>query len=120
MKKLFSIFLTILTMGICLLSLTAFDKNETLQCVYVKTGGKGDGTSADNPLGSLAEAYKAVSEGGEIVVMGSYRVPLNREGSSRAAFVEPAHGGRIVVRGYDAKATLLFNGVYEYHMSGET
>ncbi|MBQ2734159.1 MAG: DUF5110 domain-containing protein [Clostridia bacterium] len=120
MKKLFGIFLAILAMSISLLCLTAFDENENIECVYVKTGGSGDGSSADSPLGSLAEAYKALSEGGEIVVIGSYRVPLNREGTTRAAFVEPYHSGKITVRGYDGKATLLFSGIYEYHLSGET
>ena len=36
--------------------------------VYVKDGGTGDGTSALSPLGDLADAIRAVSGGGKVVL----------------------------------------------------
>lgn len=120
MKKLFGIFLAVIAMVICVAGLSGFDAKDKPECVYVKNGGKGDGAAADAPLGSLAEAYKLLAEGGEIVIMGTYRVPLNKEETSRTAFVEPLHNGSITVRGYDKSSVLLFNGVYEYHLGGDT
>ena len=38
--------------------------------VYVKDGGKGDGSSASSPLGDLADAIRAVSGGGKVVLTG--------------------------------------------------
>ena len=120
MKKLFAIFLAVITMGICVTGLSSFDTKEAPERLYVKTGGSGDGLTADSPMASLAEAYKALTNGGEIVIMGSYRVPLNRERTTRSAFVEPEHAGKITVRGYDSSSILLFNTVYEYHLGGDT
>ncbi len=120
MKKLFSIFLAVFAMSICVMGLTAFDKKDAPERVYVKTGGRGDGASSDAPLGSLADAYKVLVDGGEIVVIGNYRVPLNREGTARNAFVEPEHAGKITLRGYDEAAVLLFSGIYEFSLSGDT
>ncbi len=120
MKKLFRIFLAVIAMSMCVMGLSAFDVKEVPERVYVKTGGKGNGSSPETPLGSLVDAYKAVSEGGEIVIMGNYRLPINREGTTRTAFVEPAHSGKITVSGYDKASVLLFNGVYDYHLSGDT
>lgn len=89
--------------------------------VYVTDGGVGNGASASSPMGSLVDAYKALgADGGEILLCGTVTVPANKEGTSRTAFVEPAHSGKVTVRGYDDKATLLFANPYEYHMSGET
>ncbi len=120
MKKVLKIFLAVFAMSICVMGLTAFDVKDAPERLYVKTGGNGGGTSPDAPLGSLAEAYKILCDGGEIVIIGNYRVPLNKEGTARSAFIEPAHSGRITVRGYDSSSVLLFAGVYEYHLSGDT
>ena len=42
--------------------------------VYVKDGGTGDGTSALSPLGDLADAIRAVSGGGKVVLVGDTSV----------------------------------------------
>ena len=42
--------------------------------VYVKDGGKGDGSSASSPLGDLADAIRAVSGGGQVVLTGDTSV----------------------------------------------
>ena len=88
--------------------------------VYVSDGGSGDGTSAASPLGSLTDAYTALGDEGEIVLVGTVSVPLNKIGTTRSAFVEPAHSGKITISGNDGDATLLFGSVYEYYISGET
>ncbi len=111
MKK----YLLILCM-ILLLAVTA-----SAATVYVSDGGTGDGTNASAPLGSLTDAYTALgTDGGEIVLVGTVTVPLRKGDTTRTAFVEPAHDGKITLRGNDKNATLLFASPYEYHMSGET
>ena len=94
---------------------------ENADIVYVTDGGTGTGASASSPLGSLTDAYAALgSDGGEIVLVGIVTVPVNKGDTSRTAFVEPAHSGKVTVRGYDDSSVLLFASPYEYHMSGET
>ena len=89
--------------------------------IYVSDGGNGNGSSAVSPLGSLTDAYTALgSDGGEIVLVGNVTLPLNKGGTTRTAFVEPAHSGKVTIRGYDENAVMLFANPYEYHMSGET
>ncbi len=111
MKKYLLIFAMIL-----LLTVTA-----SAATVYVSDGGTGDGTSASTPLGSLTDAYQALgNDGGEIVLVGTVSMPLHKGTTTRTAFVEPAHDGKVTVRGADDSATLLFASVYEYHMSGDT
>lgn len=70
--------------------------------VFVRDGGTGDGSSAKEPLGNIADAYTALgSAGGTIVVCGSYNF------SSTVAnyqYVAPAHTGKITV-------TQKYNGV---------
>ncbi len=103
-----------------LVSLAVAASAESTGRVYVTDGGKGDGSSAHSPMGSLADAYRKVADGGEIIIVGELTVPLNKEKTTRTAFVEPAHKGRITLKGQDASSTLRFDKVYEYHMSGET
>ena len=99
----------------------AVEQIQNADVVYVSDGGEGSGASAASPLGSLTDAYKALgADGGEIVLLGTVSVPLNKEDTTRNAFVEPAHSGKVTLRGTDESATLLFASVYEYHMSGET
>ncbi len=63
---------------------------EDYDVVYVKDGGTGDGKSAANAVGTLADAYdKLGSNGGTIVVCG----PIALTGN----IIEPAHGGQVVV-----------------------
>ncbi len=115
MKKHFLIFLAVICMltacmTICSLAAT----------VYVSDGGTGDGSSASKPLGSLTDAYTAIGNEGEIVLCGTVSVPANKIGTTRNAFVEPAHKGKITLRGNDDTAILLFGSVFEYYISGET
>ncbi len=64
--------------------------------VYLADGGTGDGTSADSPLGSLNDAYAALTDGGTAVVCGTYTVGER--------FVAPTHAGKVTV-------TSVFGGV---------
>ena len=58
--------------------------------VFLKTGGTGDGTSADSPVSTLTEAYKALGiEGGTIVICGDFE--------QTATFSEPAHTGEVLI-----------------------
>ena len=90
-----------------------------LDTVYVSDGANGDGTGKDNALGSLTAAYNALGDdGGEIILIGMVTVPLHAADSTETAFVEPLHNGKVTVCGENA--TLLFDGVYQYHLSGDT
>ncbi len=113
MKKVFIFFLAFMLM----LTLTVAASAAT---VYVSNGGSGNGQSASAPLGSLTDAYAAVGNDGEIVLVGTVSVPVNKIGTTRNAFVEPAHSGKITIRGNDKDACLLFDTVFEYYISGET
>ena len=118
MKKLFCIFLTawIMVMTLSLLHLSAAPK-----AVYVTDGGKGDGSAEASPLGSLTKAYNALgTDGGEIILCGTVTLPKNQIGTTQTAFVEPAHDGKITLRGLNENAVLKFGGVYQFHASGET
>ena len=89
--------------------------------VYVSDGGAGDGTSQSAPLGSLTDAFTALGkDGGEIVIVGTATLPKNPIGTSQNAFVEPEHAGKVILRGADKNAVLLFRGTYQYHLGGET
>lgn len=71
--------------------------------VFMKTGGVGDGKSADSPVGSLTLAYKALGNaGGTIVVCGNFE--------QTATFTEPVHTGEIVI-------TQVWNGI-DYRENG--
>ncbi|MEA4983277.1 MAG: prolyl oligopeptidase family serine peptidase [Paludibacter sp.] len=71
--------------------------------VYMKTGGTGDGTSAENPVGSLTLAYNALgSDGGTVVVCGDFE--------QISTFSEPAHTGEVII-------TQKWNGV-DYRNNG--
>ena len=65
-------------------------ETERFGTLYVKEGGRGDG-SRENPLGSLAEAVKRLADGGgDIVVVGDF---------AAKDFAEPAHTQPIAYRG---------------------
>jgi len=115
MKKMFWFILAICLVG--MLIYAAAEKNTT---VYVSNGGTGNGADASSPVGSLTEAYKKVLDGGEIVIVGDVSVPLERGDTTRSAFTEPRHTGKITVRGYNDSSVLHFDRVYEYHLSGDT
>ena len=47
-----------------------FDVANNTTCLYVKAGGTGNGKEESTPLGSFAEAYKAMkADGGRLVVL---------------------------------------------------
>ena len=76
--------------------------------VYLNDGGTGDGSSAASPLGSLADAVKAVADGGKIVINDTY--------SLNEPFFEPEHTGMITITG----GRFLFNHAEysRYYLSG--
>ena len=115
MKK--TVCCVLLTCFICMLVYAAAENNTT---VYVSNGGTGDGSSASSAMGSLTDAYEKVTNGGEIVIVGEMKVPQNKGDTTRTAFTEPVHNGKITVRGLDSSSVLRFDGVYEYHLGGET
>ncbi|GAB1416143.1 hypothetical protein MASR2M117_15490 [Paludibacter sp.] len=62
----------------------------TQNVVFLKTGGTGDGSSANSPVGTLTLAYKALGNaGGTLVVCGDFE--------QTATFTEPAHSGEVVI-----------------------
>ena len=90
-----------------------------LDTIYVSDGANGDGTSVGYALGSLTAAYNALgNDGGEIIIVDTVTVPLHAGDSTETAFVEPSHSGKVTLHGENA--ILLFSGVYQYHLSGDT
>lgn len=51
---------------------TADFDDATATTVYVAAGATGTGASADDPMGSIADAYAMLTAGGEIVIVGDY------------------------------------------------
>lgn len=89
--------------------------------VYVKTGGTGNGLSAQSPLGSLKDAYNALGgKSGTIVICGPYIIT--------SAFVAPAHSGTVTITGVygntdyrNSGASLTFDSSkLRYTLGGET
>ena len=82
MKKLHFIFLLILC---ALLTVSAFAADTV---VFVASGGEGDGTSAESPLGSLSDAVTVLKDtGGTVVITNDYKIT--------AATDLPAYGGLV-------------------------
>ena len=102
------------------LGVSAEDEAPAETVLHVKTGGTGDGKSADSPLGDIGKAFKALSEcGGRIVVYGKYELASSSlHDETWGAFVEPKHAKKITVSGSDAFLVCKEN--YRYYMSGET
>ena len=97
MKKLHFIFLLILC---ALLTVSAFAADTV---VFVASGGEGDGTSAESPLGSLSDAVTVLKDtGGTVVITNDYKIT--------AATDLPAYGGTVTI-------TSLYDGV-DYRESG--
>lgn len=68
-----------------------FDAVTPYASLHLASGGTGDGSSAESPLGDLAAAVGKLALGGTLTVDGSFPVP--------AGFREPAHSGEIVYTG---------------------
>lgn len=97
----------------------ALFETDSARVVYLADGGSGSGVTANAPVGSLADAYAALSDtGGTLVICGPYRFST--------AFVAPAHSGRVTVtsvyggvdyrRTADARLVLDAN----FYIGGET
>ncbi len=70
--------------------------------VYLKQGATGNGTSADDPIGTITSAYTMLGDnGGTIVVMGSFKMQSN--------FTAPVTSGTVKITG-------VYNGID--HRSG--
>ena len=97
--------------------------------IFVCDGAMGNGLSADNPTGDLEYAFRALKDGGTVVICGKCTVPVNLPdyfGREADAFQEPIHGGRItltsVYGGTDYRkngACLYFSHDTDYRMSGK-
>ncbi len=101
---------------VILMSLTAFAAEGDVY--YVCDGGTGNGGSASSAGGSLADAYNALSDGGTIVVCGTYTI--------YETFESIAHSGKITITsvygGVDYRKTKSANLVFGNNMycGGET
>ncbi len=78
--------------------------------VYLNDNGIGDGSTPDNPLGSLHKAIVAVKDGGTVVITDTY--------SLLDSFLEPEHEGEITITG----GTILFDhsARSRYYLNGPT
>lgn len=90
--------------------MTEFDNITLLsRTVYVMSGGTGDGSSPESPLGTITPAYALLGDnGGTIVFVGQFNMG--------GTFTEPAHTGKIVLTqnyndvDYRANGTFSTNG----------
>ena len=94
------------------------DPPEEEKVYHVAAGGTGDGSSAEQPMSDIAEAFASMPEqGGRIVLYGRYEITdSSRHDPMLGAFTEPEHEGRVTVTGQDAY--LVFPENYRYYMSG--
>ena len=103
MKKYLGIFLAAIFCVMMAVAVNAAD-------VYVNDGGAGDGSSAEAPLGSMAEAIEAIAaEGGTVHIVDTYTCPDQ--------FVEPEHAGDIVITG--GKYVFTNGSFNRWYLSGE-
>lgn len=84
-----------------------FDGISVYGHVYVKQGANGDGKSESTPIGSLDDAIKLVSSGGEIEILGDFSI---------TDFTEPEHEGSVKIISDNGK--LAISG--KYTLSGPT
>lgn len=78
--------------------------------VYVKDGGEGDGTTAETPMGNLADAIASIAkDGGTVHIVDTY--------SHDGEFTEPEHEAPITVTGGE----FIFAGTKNrWYLNGET
>jgi len=68
--------------------------------VYLKDGGTGDGSSPENALGDMADAFVALPYGGTIVVCGDYTFANSANyDAALPGFTSPAADGTILITG---------------------
>ncbi|MBE6679773.1 MAG: hypothetical protein E7598_04540, partial [Ruminococcaceae bacterium] len=90
----------------------------TDRVLFVKGGGTGNGSSVNNALGSIHDAYKALAEsGGTVVVCGEYTMT--------SAIIDLPHTGKITVTsvhdGVDyRKSGACINFAYNFYCGGDT
>jgi len=92
MRRIVSIFFTVLTVIPIIMLGTGYARAETLRekVVFVCDGGTGDGLSPEKPFGTLLKAYNALGDaGGRIVICGTLTMT--------GALIEPLHTGIITV-----------------------
>ena len=103
MKKLFSVLLIVCMLaGMCTLPTMAAE----MPTVYLKSGGSGDGSSADSPVGTVAAALAAAaakSTDAKIQVIGGVDLDVS------ATFSSPEHSNKIVITGKGTDGTLYIN-----------
>lgn len=96
--------------------------------MFVRDGAKGNGLTAATPTGDLEYAFRALKDGGTVVISGKCTVPVNLPdyfGKEADAFQEPIHSKKItltsVYGGTDYRkdgACLYFAHDTDYRMSG--
>ena len=91
MKKIFFIVFLLAA----LLSISTFAAEDV---VYLKNGGNGNGSSPENALGDMADAFIALPYGGTIVVCGDYTLAKSvNYDASLPGFTSPAADGTVTV-----------------------
>lgn len=87
--------------------------------VFIKDGGKGDGSSASSPVGNFTDAINALSaDGGKVVVCGVCTISEQ--------FIEPTHTGTITVTSkhdgvdYATSKNAAIEFYQNYYLSGPT
>ena len=93
--------------------------------VYLKDGGKGDGSSPSEPLGDMADAFAALPNGGTVVVCGDYTFANSKNyDASVPAFTSPAADGTVTVTGSyggtDYGARLICDAGSRYFCTADT
>ncbi len=98
MKKTLALLLCVILV-LALVPVVAIPAAAADKVVYVKDGGTGDGSTADNAVGALKDAYTALgAEGGTIVIVGELTVTTDASGT---AFIAPDHTGLVTITGKD-------------------
>ena len=94
------------------------DTPDSERVFHVKAQGAGDGSTADQPMSDIAEAFSLMPEqGGKIIVYGKYEITdSSRHDPMLGAFNEPEHNGKVTVTGQDAY--LVFPENYQYNAGG--
>lgn len=88
--------------------------------VYVKDGGAGDGTIASSPLGDLADAMRALPNGGRVVLVGDTTVAKSvAYDATVKAFTAPATAGTLTITAQNG-ARLIFPDAGRWFSTGNT
>lgn len=101
-------------------AVSAYAADKAEKNVYVRDGGKGDGSSPDSPLGDLGEAFALLPEGGRILLCGTVTTEKSSCFTGGNCFTEPKHTGKIIIDGSSENSSLDLGNAQRYYLSGPT